>query len=305
MKTIYVSLENIHYIDEISVCLGFFDALHIGHQSLIKKAKTLDNKVALLSMEPGPKAFFSKEKYYFVNDVSDKEVILEKMGVDYLIICRTSKEFYNLTPEEFIEKVIIPLGCKNVICGFDFTFGRKALGNKDTLLEISNNRYNVYVCDPVIDELGEKISSTLVKRLIEEGNVEKANKYLPRPFQIKGKVTEGYKNGRTIGFATANIDNLDDYIYPKDGVYAGITLIDNKLYPSMINVGKHPTVDELNKRIIEVHIINENINLYNKTLVVKFIKYLRGEIKFESLEQLKNQLEIDKKLIIDLLENNL
>jgi len=301
MEIINISLNDIKPLVGISVCLGYFDAMHKGHLSLVEEAKKHNQKVGLMTLEPNPKSFFTNTSDECVNSFEDKCEILNSLGVDYFIILKAEKALLDLSPEEFVEKVLIPLGITNVICGFDYTFGKCAKGKLNDLILLSKNRFNVYSVDEVTNDKKIKISSTLIHSLIEEGNVEEANKYLYRPYQIKGTVIKGNQIGRKIGFKTANVVIENKYITPKKGVYAGYVIVNNNKYKAMINVGTHPTVGDSDKVIIEPHIIDFDQDIYGQDIIIIFSLYIREESKFKSVNDLVNQLNTDKRKIIDLI----
>ena len=294
MEIIRISLEKKAKLDGITLCLGYFDALHLGHVSLIKKAKSLTDKIALLTMDPNPSSFFQKNVKE-VNSIDDKIEILESLGVDYFVILETDENLLKIDSQRFIEEILLPLKVKNIVCGFDYHFGSKRSGDANLLKQYSE--FNTYVCEEVSFE-NEKVSTTLIKNLLDEGNIEKVNKLLTRNYQIKGKVIHGNSLGNKIGFPTANIQLDENKVYPKNGVYSGYLLLENKKYLSMINIGVHPTINKLEKRIVEVHVINQNISLYDKDITLVFEKFIREEIKFESIKDLIKQLEKDKKNIL-------
>ena len=293
MQVFRISPKNLVKLDDITLCLGYFDALHLGHISLINKSKNLGRKVGVLTMDPNPSSFFNSNVKE-VNSLEDKIEILETLGVDYFIILETNKDVLNMSPESFVKEIIVPLGVKNVVSGFDYHFGKNKSGDTDFLSYY--DEFDTYVCDEVDDE-NEKVSTTLIKRLLNEGNITRINKLLTRPYQIKGRVIKGNSIGHTIGFPTANIELESNKIYPKNGVYAGYLICEGKKYLSMINLGIHPTIKKLDKEIVEAHVINESIDLYDKMVTLIFIDYIREERKFDNLEDLVNQLKCDKEII--------
>lgn len=293
MQVFRISPKSLVKLDDITLCLGYFDALHLGHISLINKSKNLGRKVGVLTMDPNPSSFFNSNVKE-VNSLEDKIEILETLGVDYFIILETNKDVLNMSPDSFVKEIIIPLGVKNVVSGFDYHFGKNKSG--DTNFLSYYDEFDTYVCDEVDDE-NEKVSTTLIKRLLNEGNITRINKLLTRPYQIKGRVIKGNSIGHAIGFPTANIELDCNKIYPKNGVYAGYLICEGKKYLSMINLGIHPTIKKLDKEIVEAHVIDENIDLYDKEVTLVFIDYIREERKFDSLEDLVNQLKCDKKII--------
>ena len=295
MEVIKISLKSLVKLDDITLCLGYFDSLHLGHLTLIRKSMNLGRKVGVLTMDPNPSSFFVNDVKE-INSIEDKIEILEKVGVNYLIILETDRELLNISAERFVKDILIPLGVKNVVCGFDYHFGKDKQGDSDMLSYYEE--FDTYVCDPIVDN-EEKVSTTLIKSLLKEGNIERVNKLLTRQYQIKGKVIHGNSLGGKIGYPTANIELDENKLYPKVGVYSGYVKVDGKEYLSMINIGTHPTINQLNKEIVEVHIINQNIDLYDKEITLIFKDFIRNEKKFNSLEELINQLNLDKEKILN------
>jgi riboflavin kinase/FMN adenylyltransferase len=185
----------------------------------------------------------------------------------------------------------------HLICGYDYTFGKNALGNYQTLLAYQNNHYQVELCKPILNASGMKISSTLIKSLITKGEVKQANSYLMEDFSLSGEVIHGNHLGFQIGFATANVRLDEQYISPRNGVYGGLVKYQDHLYLAMINVGVHPTINQLDTSLLEAHLIDENITLYGETITIYFKTFIREEIKFTSLKALKEELEANKKTI--------
>ncbi len=294
MQILRISLKSLVKLDDITLCLGYFDSLHLGHLTLIKKSMNLGRKVGVLTMDPNPSSFFNKDVKE-VNSIEDKIEILKKLGVDYFIILETNKELLNISSKSFIEDILIPLGVKNVVCGFDYHFGKNKEGDSNFLSYY--DEFDTYVCDPVIDN-GEKVSTTLIKKLLTDGNIRRVNKLLGRNYQIKGRVIHGNSLGHTIGFPTANIKLDENKIYPRAGVYVGYVVVDGSMYLSMINIGRHPTVNELSSSIVEAHIINQELDLYGKEISLVFIDFIREERKFNNLDELVNQLNKDKEYIL-------
>ena len=297
MKTINIKLDKINKIDNLIVCLGYFDAFHLGHLQLINRAKNENGNIALLSFIDNPKSLFIKDAKE-VNTLSRKKELLEEIGVDYFLLLDTNEEIMSLTPSQFVENVLIPLGCKKVICGFDYTFGKNRMGNASTLSLLSNNRFEVIVLDEVKSSDNIKISSSRIISLMEEGKVNEANEYLYKPYEIIGIVTSGNHIGTEIGFPTANIELDPKYKILKNGVYSAYCFIQGKRYLAMVNVGRHPTIMKNEKDIIEVHIFDFNKDIYGVEIKVIFNDFIRDEVEFSSLQELIEQLNKDKRYIL-------
>lgn len=281
-----------------SVCaIGFFDGLHLGHQELLKRVEKLSNefnlKKALMTFSSHPKSILGNEDVKYLMSLDDKIKILENRGFDYLFIIDFNIDIANMLPEDFINDFLINNHIKHIVCGFDFHFGKKGIGSAKDFIE--DDRLEVDVIDKyVIDDL--KVSSSLIKELLLDGKIDKANYLLSRPYSITGEVIYGLQNGRKIGFPTANI-KLNDYVPLKRGVYGVYLLLDNKKYLAMANIGLNPTVGKIDCLSLEVNIFDFDEDIYGKEVTVNFIFRVRDEKCFSSLDELKKQLHIDKEYI--------
>lgn len=297
------TLDNINYVDDLALCLGFFNGLHIGHLRLIEKSLNLPLKSAVLTFSDTfyPIVLHQKEKV--ITSSEDQKEILERLGVDYLLILRFDEKVMRLSKEDFIEKILVKLGSKKLICGFDYSFGHKASGTIADLINLAHDRYEVEVVDK-IDFYHQKAATTTAIKLIEEGKVDLVNELLTRPYQITGKVVQGKRNGHLLGFPTANVLPKYAYVMPKNGVYAAKVVIAEKEYMAMVNVGIHPTIDALEEKIIEAHLLDFNDDdLYNQEIKVKFYHHLREEIKFDSSKELVCMLKRNEQEVREYFKN--
>ncbi len=276
--------------EDTVLCLGFFDGVHLGHQAMIKEALKEGYKVSVLTFDESPAFVLGniKENHYLTS-VSDKAEVMEQLGVDYLYIMNFDRTAAELTKDEFIEHVINKINPKKVFCGEDYTFGVRGEGNSFYLSLFFDT---CVIPTEMVDD--KKVSARDISKMIENGEIEKANQLLGRPFRINGLVTEGKHNGRKIDFPTANLALDYPYAFPKSGVYFGYAYIYDIKYKAIIAVGTHPTIMELAKPIIEVHILNFDGIIYGKDIFVEFILYQRDIINFASLDELKEQLKRDK-----------
>lgn len=281
-------------IEKSVLCLGFYDGVHIGHQSIIQKAKNEGYKVSVLTFDEAPAFVLGRIKEnHYLTSVSDKAEILENLGVDYLYIMDFNKEAAMLTKDEFINKVIRPLNPVKLFCGEDYSFGIRGEGDPFYL----SLYFDVEVVETKLDN-GKKVSARDISRLIEKGDIELANKLLGRPFRLNGLVVEGKHNGRNIDFPTANLKLDYPYAFPKPGVYFGYAYVDDDKYKAMVAVSNHPSVMPLSKPIIEVHIIDFDGIIYGKDIFVELLIYQRDIKQFASLDELKEQLKRDKNAAI-------
>lgn len=286
---------------EVVLALGFFDGLHLGHQKLIRDAKkiALEKKLPLMVMtfKQHPQVTLSpNKKIKYLSTNSEKEKLLNKLGVDYLIFIEFTPQFSKLTPEEFIEKVILNLNAKVVVAGFDYTYGSdKAVANMENLPKFAAGRFEVKM-EPKQSYANEKISSSRIKKAILEGNFDLANKLLGHPYELSGKIVHGFRRGHELGFPTANLGLKVQKTIPKPGVYATRTLIDNKWYNSMTSVGYNDTFE--NKELtIETHLFGFDEEAYGKQMTIAWYKYMRGNIKFAGIPELIAQLKTDQENI--------
>ncbi|GGG92296.1 riboflavin biosynthesis protein [Polaribacter pacificus] len=305
------SLSNYKSSQETIVTIGTFDGVHIGHQKIIEQlvqnAKKLNKKSVLLTFFPHPRMVLQKEaKIELINTIDERAVLLEKTGLDCLIIHPFSKEFSRMTALEFVRDVLVnQLHTSKLIIGYDHHFGKNREGNLEQLTEYSHV-YGFEVAEiPAQDIDDVSVSSTKIRKALANKHIETANRYLGYNFTLNGTVVNGKKLGGKIGYPTANISVAEDYkLIPKTGVYVVQSKINNKRVYGMMNIGFRPTVDG-DHQTIEVHFFDFDENLYGQKLQIELRYFLRDEIKFDSVEMLILQLQKDKKEALDYLHNNL
>ena len=281
------------------ILVGNFDGVHLGHQKLFKKAreykKKFKSKIGVITFNPMPKMFFNRNlKHFKLMNTTQKIDQLRKQKVDFLINQKFSKKFSKIKAELFIQNYLNKkIKAKVLFVSNNFRFGNKREGDIN-LLKSNEIKYNYkLIIPPPLKKNNKIISSTKIRKLLSNGNLKLANKYLTRKWEIEGKVQKGRKVGGKIGFATCNID-IGNYIIAKPGVYAvKVRLKSNKKKINGIaNLGFRPTFNQ-NKILLEVNLFNFNRNIYNKKLAVEFIKFIRREKKFKSIKQLTNQIKKD------------
>lgn len=289
--------DNIQSFDNY-IALGSFDGLHLGHLSLIYKvieeADKNGGKSMIHTFKNHPRSLISKDNApKLLMDNDEKVKVLEAYGVDIVCFQEFNSEFMKITPEEFVKMLIEKFNAKGIVVGFNYKFGYKNSGNIDLLRRLQNKyNYKLYVMEPCTYK-NEVISSTRIRKAIEEGNVEDAYKMLNRPYCLRGTVVHGRKIGRTIGFPTANLCYDKKFILPSEGVYYTNVKVNNKLCKGITSIGYNPTVNGKNLTI-ETNILNFEEDIYEKHIEVNFIKKIRNNIKFNGIDELKNQLEKDK-----------
>ncbi len=297
MKVI-VDKKQIAISQKRGVALGNFDGVHIGHQRLlevlVKECHVRDmeacvytfigHTLSLIGNSNAPSIITSNEM---------KGKIFEAFGVDCLILAEFDKDLMSLSPEAFVKNILIDtLNCGFAVVGFDYRFGHKAQGDVALLKELGKKYgFEVFEIEAIsIDD--EKVSSTSVRRYIEEGNVEKASEFLGRYFSLTGLVVHGFSRGKKLGFPTANIALEESTLVPKAGVYATLVNIEDKVYMGATFVGTNPTFQG-EKTSVETFIIDFDDSLYDKHIEVRFVKRLREQIKFSSPEALIEQMGMD------------
>ena len=281
------------------ILIGNFDGLHLGHQKLFNLAQNFKKKYSLkigvMTFEPMPKMFFNKNlKNFRISNQKQKIALLKKFDVDFVIVKKFDKKFSKTKSINFIKDILSKrLGAKFIFVSNNFRFGNKREGNVKQLIHYQTF-YNYQIIKPKPLYKNKKIiSSTLIRKYLENGKLDKANKFLDREWSIEGKVIKGRQLGKKIGFPTANID-IKSYIVAKPGVYAVKAKKENttKFIKGIANLGYRPTFNQ-KKILLEVHLFNFSENLYNKYLTVNFLKFIRKEKKFKNIGQLKKQIKID------------
>lgn len=297
MQIIVDKYKNIKLDFYSSIALGMFDGIHSAHQSIIQKtveqAKKSELKSVVITFDKHPEEILNRSlnNYKIIIDNYTKTQIFKRLGVDVVIYLKLDQELLDLSPNEFIDFLVYKLNSKIINCGFDYRFGKYAKGDAELLKRYS---FDYGFMLNVLDEVqlnNDKISSTLIRKYLEEGNLIETNKLLGYTYCLYGAVESGHKIARNFGYPTANF-KLDDRIAIRNGVYATTTIIENDEYKSVTNVGIKPTLNG-NTRLVETHIIGYNNNLYGKEICVKFHRFLRPEKKFNSLDELKKQIAID------------
>lgn len=298
---VYTSIEDFKGVRNAVVTTGTFDGVHIGHQKIIARlkevAKEENGETVLLTFYPHPRMvlFPDDNELKLINTQKEKIELLEKYGIDHLIIYPFTKEFSRLTSVEFVRNILVnKIKTKKLVIGYNHHFGRNREGSFEHLKEYGP-LYGFEVEEIAAEDIDNiEISSTKIRKALQTGDVKTAATCLGHPYTLSGRVVEGMKLGRTIGYPTANIVVEDVYkLIAADGIYAVKLKYKNKLYAGMLSIGNNPTV-EGKGRSIEVYIFDFNETIYGDTVTVCFIERLRDEQKFNSLDELKEQLAKDE-----------
>lgn len=300
-----------------AVALGKFDGVHRGHQRVIapilqqanrenreKESNTNYIYSTVVTFYPHPQEFFTGIPHALLTPVDEKVLILRSLGVEQLVLLPFGKELSALTPEEFVEQILVQqLQCQQISVGEDFCFGKKRSGTAKHLQFIAA-KYNIPVTIvPIQTHAGESVTSTeearistsLIRQHLANGNIELANQLLGRPYTLIGVVVQGQQIGRTINFPTANLQLPKEKFLPCQGVYAVRVFIEENqtdAIEGVMNIGSRPTVNGTHPTV-EVHLLDWVGDLYGKNLTVQLAKFLRPEQKFSSLEDLKTQIQLD------------
>jgi len=291
MKTILLDIDNIEpFAAEVDICLGYFDGVHLGHRKVITRAVAdSDRQVAVLTFDaPLGNIIGGRKAREVLTSVDDRFRLIHRLGADYLLVLHTDEKLLAMSAESFIDTILKPLNIGTVYAGEDFRFGRKKAGDIALL-----RKFFPVISIDLMDCDGQKVSTSEIIRLLKSGDISRANVLLGRHYQMKGTITEGLHNGKTIGFPTANLRPDAPYVVPKYGVYKTICYIDGLPHLSLANIGLHPTIQELQAPSIEVHIPDYVGEDYGKVMYLEFIAFLREEKRFSSTLELREQIARD------------
>ncbi len=286
-----------------AVTLGNFDGIHLGHQKLISTVKEYAEKYGLktivFSFYPHPKSFFFGEDFYTIFTRYEKERLVEKMGVDELILYPFTAEFANMEPEDFAEYFFDRMKCKVLVVGDDYCFGKDRRGDYNLLKSIGDKKGVDVIKISSINDNDIRISSTRIRECIKQRDFKEAYKLLGKSYFVSGNVVGGKRIGRKINFPTANIVTPNNKLLPPDGVYLTKTEHKGKIYNSITNVGKNPTVGGKHKTV-ETYIFDFEQDIYGDEIIVRFYDFIRDECKFNSIDELKEQITKDKAKAVEL-----
>jgi riboflavin kinase / FMN adenylyltransferase len=284
------------------ITIGVFDGVHKGHVEILNRilemARKINGESVVVTFWPHPRLILKQDqRIKLINTLEEKQSLLAKLGIDHLILIPFTEQFAQQTSEEFIKNILIDkLHVKHLVVGFNHHFGKDREGNFDQIQKFAHiYNFDVERLDAKLVE-NEHVSSTKIRNALGVGDIQIANSFLGYNYSITGKVVEGKRIGREIGFPTANIQIDHDFkLLPKEGVYIVQAEMNGKKHPAMLNIGFKPTINTPDPAMsIEVHIIEFTGDIYNETITLYFCKRIRDELKFANLEELKKQLVSDK-----------
>ncbi len=306
---IYQNLSEVKHDENTIVTLGTFDGIHLGHQKIIKsvieKAAEIGGRSFVITYYPHPRNVISgSEPIKLLTTPLEKAAMLESLGVDNLLVINFTKEFSQLTPDEFIDEYVVKgVGVKEVVIGYDHHFGKGRGGNIDFLIDKGRRAgFDVTVIPECkIDEV--VISSSKIRKALLNGSVAEANKYLGRYYSFSGKVVEGDKRGRKLGFPTANLRIEDkDKLLPAIGIYLVEFVLNGDKKHGLLSIGKRPTFYDAGEIVPEVYVYDFDRDIYGMYVTVNVIERIRGEEKFSSPDELVKQMNEDKRRGLEILE---
>lgn len=302
----------IHDLNELedrapsAITLGTFDGVHLGHRSILNvlhsTAVARRLRSILITFEPHPQLVLRPHRIpelKLLTTTEEKLELLKASSVDVCLVMKFTADIASMTGETFVQKILFEsLGMRVCILGHDHAFGKNRSAHYDTVKNLGRQLgFDVVRIEPV-QPSGQLISSTVIRNLIREGDVAKANGFLGRPYGISGAVIEGAKRGRQIGFPTANIDVPDHKLVPKNGVYACLARIGDQSIKAMVNIGVRPTFNNVALPTVEAHLLDWSGNLYGMRLELLFLERIRDERRFESVDALRDAIQDDVKIAL-------
>ena len=292
MKVVQLDYKHIEKRDEpISICLGYFDGVHLGHINIINEArKKSELPIGILTFDKPISTYIDNHKSKEVlTSLDDRFRIISRYSLDYYFVLHIDADFVNMEADDFIN-ILKDLNVKKVFVGTDYHFGKNQAGDASLL----RKHFDVVEVD-LVNFNNEKISTQKIIDHLKNGEVKDANALMGRAYEMMGVITKGHQVGKTIGFPTANVKLATNYVIPKYGVYKTIAYISGIPHISLTNVGVHPTINQENEPVVEVHIPNYSSDDYNKTIYLEFVDFIREEKKFDRIEDLKKQILEDLK----------
>lgn len=300
---VFYQIDDVPFVENSIITIGTFDGIHRGHQQVLKKLKndylSTGRRSIVITFDPHPQIIVQrtdKPEMHLLTTISERLELFEQHEVENALVIDFTYEFSKSEPEEFIETLFNKIGFKKILVGYDHNFGKDRKGNFNTLIFLSQKLgFEVEKCEPFYWD-NKIVSSTLIRNLLKEGELEKANDLLSYRYIIEGKVQFGRGMGAQLGYPTANIkpENIHK-LYPKQGVYLVISELDGENKFGIANIGTRPTLTNDKKLTLEVNYLDFEGDLYDQKIRVTFLKYLREEIKFENTDELIQQIKKDER----------
>lgn len=310
---VYNGLNHLPPFQNTVLTIGTYDGVHVGHQVIIQRVNELAQKIGsqsvMLTFDPHPKFVLNTnhQDLKLISTIDEKIELLEKFGLDNLVITPFSKDFAAMEAEDYVQKILVEHFHPSIIViGYDHRFGKNRKGDIELLKKLGP-KYHYEVEEISVQTIDEiSVSSTKVRNALLEGNIADANTWLAHPFILEGKVIYGDQIGRTIGFPTANIQiNNDKKLIPPPGVYAVWTEVKGKRYQGALSISHRPTILDNGELRIEVYIIDFDQDIYGEEVRLIFVDWIRDDLKFENLPQLVEQINMDVQLVKNVLNTNL
>ena len=294
-------LENASFDPKTITTLGSYDGMHRGHVEILNRLKAKKDELGLnrslvLTFDPHPQEVLRKNNtaIELLTTIEERLELFEKTGIDEVLVIRFSTEFAKTPYSDFFKKILIDgLGTKGMVVGFNHAFGKNREGDIEHLRTLALETGIIVEEVPPLIIHGQSISSTKIRHALLEGDLTTANEFLGRSYELSGIVEEGDKLGRTLGYPTANIQVLANKLIPCDGVYGGSAIINGRKYHAAISIGTRPSVTDAGARKVETFILDFENDIYGETISIQFMSYLRPQLKFDSLEDLKQQMKED------------
>lgn len=285
---------------DVVLVLGFFDGVHRGHQEVIETgrniAKEKNLKLAVMTFNQHPAVVFQKvdrNPVNYLSNLTQKEELMAKLQVDILYEVAFTSAFAAQSPQDFVDRYIVGLHAKVAVSGFDYTYGKGAEADVAHLPDYAKGRFEVVTVPKQVDQ-DEKISSSRIRQLLTDGNLEEANRLLGYVYETSGTVIHGDARGRELGYPTANIQSDEQMVLPKVGVYVNEILVGGRWYPAMGSIGHNDTFGPHRKKTVELNILDFNQDIYGEEVRVRWLHFIRGQVKFNSAEELIAQLDQDE-----------
>jgi len=283
----------------VVLAIGEFDGVHLGHREVIARARKAASAsgatLAILTFNPHPRSILGQDSYKQLLSPFERRLeLFAELGIERVYVAEFNETLMRMSPEQFVEMVLLPLQVVTICVGFDFRFGHKASGNTETLAELANGNFSVEVV-PAYELVGAKVSSSAVRVCLTEGDVSMAAELLARRYDLRGTVIHGDgRGGRMLGYPTANLQLDEPYVIPRNGVYAIYVRLGSEVFSGVMNIGFKPTFQtgEM-KQTLEAHLFDFTRDIYGEKLTIEFVGYLRSERKFTSIDALIAQIHAD------------